>query len=322
MDTVQNAHLRVSQASRRRLGSILALLSTLLLVPSARAADPVSEVAAAGSAVVAAATTPAPSAEPSATESAPPAPAPAPNPAAEATAAATGTVGATGRSLGSGPTAAVSQTVGETVDRGTAAVDAVTADSNVPAVAETAHQTTEAVRSLAPSPRQPEAGDTPGQPSVSHQEAAPAASEQGQGGPAPRRGQAGPAPRPRPESRTTFVPPHTRGAPHPDSAAPARNLTLPSLAGIEPARASDTTAPRPLAGSGTADRAPAGIPTAPPALGPTASSSPGTGFGPSLLLLALLPFFLLAVSRTAPRLLAAGGGYRPAPFICALERPG
>jgi hypothetical protein len=64
-------------------------------------------------------------------------------------------------------------------------------------------------------------------------------------------------------------------------------------------------------------------PPSPPASAATASSSTvGGGFGPSVLLFALLALLILAAPRTRPRLLQAGRRHRSAPFICALERPG
>ncbi len=63
-------------------------------------------------------------------------------------------------------------------------------------------------------------------------------------------------------------------------------------------------------------------PSTPPFPGAIGSVSAAGGFGSTTLLAAVLALLALATPAIASRLRASAGRYRPAPFICALERPG
>jgi hypothetical protein len=330
MDAPKNTHLESHRRRRRTVFPgvlLLVAVTSILVVPSAGAADAapdtVSEVAATAGSVPApvtapasgTATAPGPSAPTPAPAASTPAPLPSPASVAEP---ATGVVD---RPAGSASGSAASQVVREPAHQAAEAVDAVAEGSSVTHVpivedstrrgGEVAGSVVESVAEGTGTAEAPRDSQDPG--------AGTGTSRKGKAGPAPPSNRAGP-PSPSPQPAGSALPlsiPQVEGdllAPKTGSAV-AFVYDARGAMGALVSAFSEDDAGRPPAGSRNA-------PPLPSPVGIAASSPLGGGSGSSILLLGLLAVFTLAAPRTLPRLLPAAARYRPARSICALERPG
>ena len=326
------------------LSLLLAVLGFALNAPGASAADPVTEVASTAAAVTAAAA-PGATAPPTApaAEAAPPTAAPTPAPVPDTVAATVTTVQrsvAEPTSATAEVTAAVSDVTQRTTSTGADAVTKTGQATHVPVVEETA-------RSLAGSATAVEnaAGDTVTRGSAENTENVPASPPLASKGSDPDRAADQPAaavgdsaanaPVASQPSEQTLSPPSPSRVLGPSLAIPARGLSSSddlaanssdAAIGMEGLRG-PSAAITPTAIHGTSPE-PGAVPhstqlPAPPIAAASASSPAGGGpGGASLLFLGMLALLTLVAPRTPTRLLRAGRTHRPAPFICALERPG
>lgn len=307
------------------------VLTTILAVPSAAAAassspDAVAEVAAAAGPAAEPVTAPTPSAAtppPPSTAAPAPAAASAPPPAPPPASVAKPATDAVDQSLDSTTSGSpASHVVRDSTGQATAAIDAAAESSSaahVPIVEDSVRRAGATAASLADGATAGASTDAP----PPHSSPAPdrMAGER-QAGAAPHRDRVGPPSPPRPAS-SAFAWELPRGEIHffapGDASAPFSLLAADSAQPASPSSASALPAD-------DVARVPApsrNVPSPAPPVG-AAVSSPlgGAGFTSFVLLLGLLAVFALAVPRTPARLLAARCRYRPAVFVCALERPG
>jgi hypothetical protein len=342
MDAQQNNLLHESVRSARWTlvtGALLIALTAVVFTPVASAADPVTEVVAGASNAAEPVTTAAPPAAPTPTTSTPP-PAPTPPPVAAAdpsasTEVVTSTVDralGTNASGGGSAAAGASQVVHETTQRSAETVNAVAETSGagkVPIVEGAVRSAGTTADSLATATADvtkvadaTKAGDATKTDASAHSSPGPGGGSTvpPAAGPSPANGRIGPSPlAPSPAADLVLSVPWEETRLVNPGNAPAITATIADLQRT-------TSHPGPaVLDEEVGPSAPAGSPTPsfpPPPVGTAASSSSGGGFGPSLFLLGLLALCGLVAPRTPPRLVSASASYRPAPFICALERPG
>ena len=334
MNAQQNNNLLKSvRSSRGTIFSgalLLAVLMTIFAAPAASAEDTISEVTAAAGNVtepVTAAASAASAAAPT-DVAPPPAPTPPPAPVVDPSAVTETVTSTVDHALGAdagGAGGAVSEVVRESAQRSAASVDRVVTQAagtaQVPVVEDVVRGASATADSLASGTAEVTKTDGSRSSSPAPNSDAETTHERTDTSASPADRVEPPASAPAPGSHFTLSAP--RGKTHlaapGNAAAPA-----PVAAAIDISSATNHPGPAPVGtDNGSAPVGSQGTPSFPPSpAGTAASPAPAGGFGSSLLLLGLLALVALAAPRTSRRLLSASASYRPAAFICALERPG